>query len=197
MGGSKHVLKFKLMSNTFKYGIFIIMFGSILIFCINFDISKFSVKYTTLNIKHIYTRGVINLNYWNVNNIIFFISSSLFSTLNFWEWNFDIQISGACWLWFPHFFWFDHWLQVGKKLDVFSLVVCPDDGVVGSAPDQDGDGDDDQVEGVIECGICKVHHKNSILRDFILNAVESDDKQVANEKLGYDEEKVDRMLIKN
>ena len=91
----------------------------------------------------------------------------------------------------------DHWFQVGKKLDVFSLVVCPDDGVVGSAPDQDGDGDDDQVEGVIEGGICKVHHKDSILCDCILNAVESDDKEVANDKLGYDEEKVDRKFIKN
>ena len=47
------------------------------------------------------------------------------------------------------------------------------------------------MEGVIEGGICKVNHKDSILCDCILNAVESDDK------LGYDEEKVDRKLIKN
>ena len=91
----------------------------------------------------------------------------------------------------------DHWFQVYKKLDVFCLVVCPDDGIVGSAPDQDGGWDDDQVEGVIECGICKIHHVDSILCDCILNAVESDDKEVANDKLGYDEEKVDRELIKN
>ena len=53
------------------------------------------------------------------------------------------------------------------------------------------------MEGVIEGGICKVHHKDSILCDCILNAVESDDKEVANDKLGYDEEKVDRKFIKN
>ena len=68
MGGSKHVLKFKLMSNTFKYGIFIIMFGSILIFCINFDISRFSVKYTTLNIQHIYNFKYTTLNIKRIYN---------------------------------------------------------------------------------------------------------------------------------
>ena len=35
------------------------------------------------------------------------------------------------------------------------------------------------------------------MRDCILNAVESNDEDVANDKLGYDEEKVDRKLIKN
>ena len=90
-----------------------------------------------------------------------------------------------------------HWFQIGKKLDVFSLVVCPDDGIVVSAPDEDGDRDDDQVEGIIECGVKKINHIDSILRDCILNAVESDDEKAANDKLGYDEEKVDRQLIEN
>ena len=85
----------------------------------------------------------------------------------------------------------NHGFQVGKKLNVFRSVVCPDYGVVGSAPDKDGDWDDDQVEGVKESGISKIKQVDSILCDCVLNAVESKDEQVANDKLGDDEEKVD------
>ena len=60
-----------------------------------------------------------------------------------------------------------------------------------------GGGDDDQEEGIIECGIRKINHKDFILRDCIRNAVDSDNKEVANDKLEDDEEKVDRELIKN
>ena len=70
-------------------------------------------------------------------------------------------------------------------MNVLRSVVCPDDGVVGSAPDKDGGGDDDQVESVKESDISK-KIKKKILCDCILNAIESKYEQVANGKLGDD-----------
>lgn len=79
--------------------------------------------------------------------------------------------------------WLNHWFQAGKKLNVFSFVVCPKDGVVGSALGQDGGGDDDQVECIKECDKSKIKQVDSILCYCVLNAIESNDEKVPNDKL--------------
>ena len=79
----------------------------------------------------------------------------------------DGQIVWTCWffgfLFSTFLVWFYHWCQVEIKLNVFSLEVCPKDGIIGSAPDEDGEGDDDQMEGIKECGISKISQRDSIL----------------------------------
>ena len=107
----------------------------------------------------------------------------------------DGRIVWTCWyfgfLFSTSLVWFYHGFQVEIKFNVFSLAVCPEDGIISSAPDEDGEGDDDQMEGIKDCGIYKISQKDSILCYWVLNGIENKDKQNPNDKLGDDEEKVD------
>ena len=85
--------------------------------------------------------------------------------------------------------------QVTPELDFLWSVVDPDDGIVASTPDQDGERDDDEVEGIKEQDISKVGEENTSLLYNILNTIHHKDENVANDELGDDEHEINRELI--
>ena len=53
----------------------------------------------------------------------------------------------------------DKMVHIGPEFNVSWFKVCPDDGVVTLAPDQDDGRDDDDVKGMNKTGITKVDEK--------------------------------------
>ena len=82
----------------------------------------------------------------------------------------------------------NHWFKVEEERNFLRHIFCPNDGVVGSAPNKDGEGSNDQLQNIKEDGISEPDFVDSILGNCVLNPIQNEHNNVANEVLGDDEE---------
>ena len=82
----------------------------------------------------------------------------------------------------------NHWFEVEEERNFLRHKFRPDDGVVGSAPNKDGEGCNDQLQNIKEDGISEPDFVDSILGNCVLNPIQNEHNNVANEVLGDDEE---------
>ena len=82
----------------------------------------------------------------------------------------------------------NHWFEVEEERNFLRHIFRPDDGVVGSAPNKDGEGCNDQLQNIKEDGISEPDFVDSILGNCVLNPIQNEHNNVANEVLGDDEE---------
>ena len=82
----------------------------------------------------------------------------------------------------------NHWLEVEEERNILWHIFRPNDGVVVSAPCKDGEGCNDQLQNIKEDGISEPDFVDSILGNCVLNPIQNEHNNVANEVLGDDEE---------
>ena len=82
----------------------------------------------------------------------------------------------------------NHRFKVEEERNFLRHIFCPNDWVVGPAPNKDGNGGNNQLQNIKQDGISKPNCIHSILGYSVLDAIHCEHKNDPNEVLGDDED---------